>query len=114
MLQKQKFQTLKEFLTFVATEADLQRTETQIQNYKQAWMLNEKQLSQAEKDAQGREKVDVAALKEVCTLQEQAVKKCQEAVNTLGNRNRPVSFPREALVRQRLRNTRFPESCMHL
>ena len=86
IMQKQRFQTVEEFLTFVATETDLQRTETQIQSYKQAWMLNEKQLSQAEKDAEGREKLDVAALKEVCTLQEQTVKKCQETVNTLGNR----------------------------
>ena len=101
IMQKQKFQTLKEFLTFVATEADLQRTETQIQNYKQAWMLNEKQLSQAEKDAQGREKVDVAALKEVCTLQEQAVKKCQEAVNTLGNRIVNNSEKQTRIISQR-------------
>ena len=101
IMQKQRFQTVEEFLAFVATEGELQRTETQIQSYRQARMLNEKQLSQAEKDAQGREKVDVAVLKEVCTLQEQTVKKCQEAVNTLGNRIVNNSEKQTRIISQR-------------
>ena len=78
VLEKQKFQSVEELLPFVVTEAALKKTEDQITDYRQAVATNQTRLSQAEKDAQ--------ALSEMCTLQEQTVKTCREAVNMIRNR----------------------------
>ena len=86
VLEKQKFQSVEELLPFVVTEAALQKTEDQITDYRQAVATNQTQLSQAEKDAEGRQPVDAQALSEMCTLQEQTVKTCREAVNMIRNR----------------------------
>ena len=86
VLEKQKFQSVEELLPFVVTEAALKKTEDQITDYRQAVATNQTQLSQAEKDAEGRQLVDAQALSEMCTLQEQTVKTCREAVNMIRNR----------------------------
>lgn len=86
VLEKQKFQSVEELLPFVVTEATLQKTEDQITDYRQAVATNQTQLSQAEKDAEGRQPVDAQALSEMCMLQEQTVKTCREAVNMIRNR----------------------------
>ena len=86
VLEKQKFQSVEELLPFVVTEAALKKTENQITDYRQAVATNQTQLSQAEKDAEGRQPVDAQALSEMCTLQEQTVKTCREAVNMIRNR----------------------------
>ena len=86
VLEKQKFQSVEELLPFVVTEAALKKTEDQITDYRQAVATNQTQLSQAEKDAEGRQPVDAQALSEMCTLQEQTVKTCREAVNMIRNR----------------------------
>lgn len=86
VLEKQKFQSVEELLPFVVTEAALKKTEDQITDYRQAVATNQTQLSQAEKDAEGRQPVDAQALNEMCTLQEQTVKTCREAVNMIRNR----------------------------
>ena len=86
VLEKQKFQSVEELLPFVVTEAALKKTEDQITDYRQAVATNQTQLSQAEKDAEGRHPVDAQALSEMCTLQEQTVKTCREAVNMIRNR----------------------------
>lgn len=86
VLEKQKFQSVEELLPFVVTEAALKKTEDQITDYRQALATNQTQLSQAEKDAEGRQPVDAQALNEMCTLQEQTVKTCREAVNMIRNR----------------------------
>lgn len=86
VLEKQKFQSVEELLPLVVTEAALKKTEDQITDYRQAVATNQTQLSQAEKDAEGRQPVDAQALSEMCTLQEQTVKTCREAVNMIRNR----------------------------
>ena len=86
VLEKQKFQSVEELLPFVVTEAALKKTEDQITDYRQAVATNQTQLSQAEKDAEGRQPVDAQALSEMCMLQEQTVKTCREAVNMIRNR----------------------------
>ncbi|MDD5798031.1 MAG: SMC family ATPase, partial [Clostridiaceae bacterium] len=64
VLEKQKFQSVEELLPFVVTEAALKKTEDQITDYRQAVATNQTQLSQAEKDAEGRQPVDAQALSE--------------------------------------------------
>ena len=86
VLEKQKFQSVEELLPLVVTEAALKKMEDQIVDYRQAVATNQTQLSQAEKDADGRQPVDAQALGEMCTLQEQTVKTCREAVNMIRNR----------------------------
>ena len=101
MMQKQKFQSVEELLRFVVTEADLQKTEDQITNYRQALVTNQTQLSQAEEDAEGRQLVDAEALSEACALQEQTVKACRQTVNTISNRIANNSEKQKNIISQR-------------
>ena len=100
-LTKQKFQSVEELLTFVVTEAELQRTEDQITDYKQALVTNQTQLSQAEKDAEGRQVIDAEALSDACVLQEQTVKACRQTVNTISNRIANNSEKQTNIISQR-------------
>ena len=100
-MQKQTFQSVEELLRFVATEAELQKTEDQIADYKQALVTNETQLSQAEKDAKGRQWVDAEALSETCVLQGQKVKVCRDTVNIISNRITNNSEKRTNIISQR-------------
>ena len=101
VLEKQKFQSVEELLPFVVTEAALKKTEDQITDYRQAVATNQTQLSQAEKDAEGRQPVDAQALSEMCMLQEQTVKTCREAVNMIRNRIANNSEKQTNIVSQR-------------
>lgn len=70
----------------VLTESEITEADQEINNYKQEVITNKKQLQDAQKDAEGREVIDVISLKEKCDLQQDEVDKKRDAVNTIKNR----------------------------
>ena len=87
VLEKQKFQSVEELLPICGNRSSpVRRRKIRSQITDRQWLTNQTQLSQAEKDAEGRQPVDAQALSEMCTLQEQTVKTCREAVNMIRNR----------------------------
>lgn len=100
--KNRSFSLWRDCFRFVVTEAVLNKTEDQITDYRQAVATNQTQLSQAEKDAEGRQPVDAQALSEMCTLQEQTVKTCREAVNMIRNRIANNSEKQTNMLSQRM------------
>ena len=85
-LKKNKFDSVEDMLGSVLTESEITEADQEINNYKQEVITNKKQLQDAQKDAEGREVIDVISLKEKCDLQQEEVDKKRDAVNTIKNR----------------------------
>ncbi|MBQ9065438.1 MAG: SMC family ATPase [Blautia sp.] len=80
------FETIDEMLEFVRSEKDIKATNDEINRYRQEAATNKKQLEVAEKDAEGRETVDIDLLKEKCGSLQEEVRKKRNAVNLIRNR----------------------------
>ncbi|MCR4741107.1 MAG: SMC family ATPase [Lachnospiraceae bacterium] len=85
-VKRNGFESLEEMLSFVRTESEMEKTESEILSYRQEVNTNKTQLEEAIKDAEGREKIDVELLKERCESQLDGVTKKRDAVNVIKNR----------------------------
>lgn len=63
------FSSVEEMITYVVKEDDITSSDTVIHEYDQAVVTNEKQLSDARLDAEGKKVIDIEALKAVCDEQ---------------------------------------------
>ncbi len=93
-LEKYGFSDAADMLCLVASEEALKQETEEIDRYKQEVMNNGTQLEQAEKDAKGREKIDIVSLKLLCEEQQEAVRTIRNEENNLKNR---ISGNRKAL-----------------
>lgn len=80
------FASIEDMLEAVLTEKKIAEAEAGIQAYRQEVITNHRQLEDAEKDARGRNRVDVALLKETCRLQQEEVSRQRHTVNGIRNR----------------------------
>ena len=85
-VKKNQFDSADEVLKFVLSEDEIAEADDEISNYKQEVTTNKKQLEDAEKDAKGREFIDVDKLKEKCDSQNEEVTKKREISNSIKNR----------------------------
>jgi len=82
------FETADEMRGFVCPEKAIKATDDEINQYRQEAAANKKQLEVAEKDAEGREVIDIDLLKEKCSSLQEAVDQKRNAVNLIRNRLR--------------------------
>lgn len=68
-LQKNGFASVEEMRTFVIPEEEITAAERAISEYRQDVKTNAAQLDQAAKDAEGKQKVDISELTDLCELQ---------------------------------------------
>lgn len=85
-VKKYKFDSVDDMLRFVLSEEEIAEADDEINHYKQEVITNGKQLEDAEKDAKGRERIDVAGLKKQCDSQREEVEKKRNVVNIIKNR----------------------------
>ncbi|MCR5702727.1 MAG: SMC family ATPase [Lachnospiraceae bacterium] len=81
-----EFTSVDEMLKFVLSETDISEIDKEIVEYKQEVATNKKQIEDAEKDAKGREVIDIEALKEKCQAGEREVSGKRSIVNVIENR----------------------------
>lgn len=86
VVNENQFESVDDMLGFVLSESEIAKTDDEIHNYRQEVATNKKQLEDAEKDAQGREVIDVASLKGQCDSQREEVTKRRNIVNSIKNR----------------------------
>lgn len=80
------FDTEEEMLRFVVAGEELQQSEEEVNQYRQAVTANQKQLAQAKEDAAGKQPVDAEALKETVGAMETRLNEHREARNAIANR----------------------------
>ncbi len=83
---EQKFESIEKMLDFVVAEKVISDTEKEINEYKQAVSANKAQLAQARSDAEGKQLIDIEALKQVVDEKTQAVGAIRKRENTVSNR----------------------------
>ena len=87
-VQKNKFESVDDMLQFVLPEDKIAVADEEVNTYKQEVTTNRAQLEDAEKDAAGRQVIDVERLKEKCNSQQDEVTKRRDFVNSIKNRLR--------------------------
>lgn len=80
------FISVEEMLLFVASEDDIASSDKVIHEYRQAAATNEKQLSDARLDAEGKTVIDIDGLKAVCDGQSAKVDLIRKKCNSNENR----------------------------
>lgn len=80
------FSSVDEMRALLITEKEIGEAEKEINSYRQEVITTRKLLEEAQKDAKGRETVDIAALKEKCTAQQESVSSKRDSVNAVANR----------------------------
>lgn len=80
------FSSVDEMRALLITEKEIGEAEKEINSYRQEVVTTRKMLEEAQKDAKGRELVDIAALKEKCTAQQESVSSKRDSVNAVANR----------------------------
>ncbi len=80
------FSFVEEMLTYVVKEEDIASSDKVIAEYHQAVAANEKQLSDARTDAEGKKKTDIEGLKAVCDGQSAEVDLIRKKCNNNENR----------------------------
>ena len=78
ILISNKFNDVDGFLNCISSEERIQNCETRITRYKEKVSENRAKLEQAVKDTEGKEKKDLAVLKETARVQEAVVKTLQK------------------------------------
>lgn len=86
MLVAKNCKSLEEMLKLVVSEETIMEEEQAVNDYKQAKSANERQLLQAQKDAEGKTLVDVETLQKECEEQEAVVKANRAKDNNISNR----------------------------
>lgn len=85
-LAENHFESYDEMRKWVITEDEIGLLEKKIHEYNNHVAVNAERLIQAEKDAEGKEKIDVEALKEKCEAQSLIVDGIREKENVIRNR----------------------------
>lgn len=85
-VKKNRFDSIEDMLGYVLTEASIAETDEEISSYRQELVTNKRQLEEAEKDAGGRQVIDVDQLKKKCGSLEAEVTKKRDASNSIKNR----------------------------
>ena len=85
-IKKNAFDSVDEMLGFVLTESRIAKAEEEIINYRHEAAANQKQVEDAERDAEGRKVVDVEALKARCASQQEEVTIKRGAAGAIQNR----------------------------
>ncbi len=85
-ISRHAFASVEEMLGLLLSEAALSAAEKEIGAYRQEVVTNKKQLEDAAKDSDGRELIDINALKEKCDLQQADVTGRRKAVNAVSGR----------------------------
>ena len=80
------FSSVEEMLTYAVKEEDIASSDKVIAEYHQAVAANEKQLSDARTDAEGKKKTDIEGLKDVCDGQSAEVDLIRKKCNNNENR----------------------------
>ena len=80
------FSSVEEMLTYAVKEEDIASSDKVIAEYHQAVAANEKQLSDARTDAEGKKKTDIEGLKAVCDGQSAEVDLIRKKCNNNENR----------------------------
>lgn len=80
------FSFVEEMLTYVVKEEDIASSDKVLAEYHQAAAANEKQLSDARVDAEGKKKIDIEGLKAVCDGQSAEVDLIRKKCNNNENR----------------------------
>ncbi len=83
---KSGFGSVDEMLEFVLSEEEISGIDEEIGEYRQEVVTNKKQIEDAEKDAKGREVIDIEALKEKCEAGQGDVSGKRSIVNVIENR----------------------------
>ncbi len=81
-----EFSSVEEMLTYVVKEEEIASSDKVIAEYHQAVATNEKQLSDAGADAEGKEMIDIEGLKAVCGGQSAEVDLTRKKCNNNENR----------------------------
>lgn len=100
-VSENRFESVDDMLGFVLSESEIAKTDDEIYNYRQEAATNKKQLEDAERDAQGREVIDVASLKERCACQQEEVTKRRNIVNSIKNRLQGNEDKRDKIASQK-------------
>lgn len=85
-LAEKRFETPEEMLQLVISEKELVEKERMIRQYQQEEATNQAQLLQAQKDAQGKQAVDVSALQAICEEQTKKVSEIRKQESQLTSR----------------------------
>ncbi len=80
------FSDVADMRSHVASEESLKAEADEIDGYRQAVLNNGTRLEQAEKDAKGREIIDIDSLKTLCAEQQELVRTSRNEENNLKNR----------------------------
>ena len=83
---KNNFNSVEDMLGLVLTEKEIAEADKKINSYRQEVTTNRAQMEEARKDAEGRQWVDAALLKEKCGIQLNEVTKKRNALNVVQNR----------------------------
>jgi exonuclease SbcC len=100
-LTSKNFTTVDEMLELVVKESRLMKCDEEINRYHQAAATNRIQLAQAEKDAKGKEPVDIEMLQTVCKEQAAAVDTIRKTSNTIENRIKSNQEKQSRIAAQR-------------
>lgn len=100
-LTSQKFETIEEMLGFVVSEEDISKTESKINQYKQAISTNQIQIMQAKIDAKGKTMIDIESLRAVCDEQTIHVNNIRKTENTVLNRIANNTDKQKNIIAQR-------------
>lgn len=85
-LDEKKFDTVEELFAFVVSEEDISESEKVLRDYDQAVSTNEKQLIEAKKDTDGKQEVDISALRDAYLRQTDTVNSIRKSENRISNR----------------------------
>jgi len=80
------FASAQEMLSWCAGEQEISAAEQQIAGHREAVAANLAQLTQAREDTKGKERVDTAALQQLCDGQDEKVRKMRMQVNGIASR----------------------------
>lgn len=80
------FSSVEEMLEYIAEESEITLSDNEINKYHQAVVTNKEQLSEAESDAKGKQRIDIERLKAVCDEQGKNVATIRKNCNNSENR----------------------------
>lgn len=101
VLQTQGFASIEAMLGYVSDEEDIRENENKLNTYLRSVETNRKQLEQAVKDAEGRERVDIDALTEEGDLKSAALTECHDEKNAVASRIEANTHIRKSITEKR-------------
>lgn len=100
-LKENQFASVEEMLPYAVNEQDLVEREECVNGYKQAVAVNDSQLTQAKKDAEGRQYIDISAMQELVSKKNEEIESIRRHHNAAENRIRNNEEKRKQIVSRR-------------